>query len=396
MAPLLQIWRICGFGLRSMPSRLHLTAIGVFGVAGVSLVLVSMLAMSSGFRDVYRDAQANQRLLVLKQGASSELGSRLEGADVNAVTELIRAVQGPQAGVSAETYFITSLPRRNGAGDVNVPVRGVAAPGHALRPGFRLLSGRLNEPGRPELIVGSRAQRDYAGLELGASVRIGRDSWRVVGVFETEVGVANAEIWGDPALLQQTYDRGSSWQLVVAALSDDAARQALQRLVEADKRLSVKLMTEAEHYAAQSSRVTLLLEGVGTLVAAAMGVVALLVAVSSMQAAVAARRRELAVLRALGFRGLPIVLSVLLEAVLLATAGAAIGGAVAYGLLNGAELSTLNVGGSFTQVPFEVNVGWHTLWPAVFTAVLLGLLAGVLPALAALRGQASDALRRVG
>ena len=66
---------------------------------------------------------------------------------------------------------------------------------------------------------------------------------------------------------------------------------------------------------------------IGIVVGAIMAIGAMFGALNTMFAAVAARAREIATLRAIGFAGLPVVVAVMLETMLLALLGGLIGGA---------------------------------------------------------------------
>jgi putative ABC transport system permease protein len=392
MRVLRQIFAICLFNLRDLFTRLHLTGIGMIGVAGVSLVLVGLLSMADGFRAAFRSDGAVKRLILLRSGATSELSSRLTGAEVEAIRQAIRAVEGPSAKISPETYFVTSLARRDGTGEVNVPVRGISAEGMALRSGFRIVAGRMSIPGAHELLVGKRAVEEYGPLALGSALLIGRQRWQVVGVFETNGGVASSEIWGDPYLLQTAFDRGNAWQLVVTGLPRKESRFDIELQMSRDKRLQVRSEREDVYYAKQSRSLTLFIRLIGRLLSLAMGTIALFVVLSSMYAAVGARRREIAMLRVMGFSGLPILCSVIQEAVFLATTGGLLGGLLAYLAFNGRRLSTLNLSGSFTQIPFAVKVTSESLRSGIVLGIVIGILAGIAPALRAIRRSVASIL----
>ncbi len=391
MRLLRQTFTLCLFNLRDLFTRLHLTGIGILGVAGVTLVLVGMLSMTDGFRAAFRSDGAARRLLVLRDGSSSELSSRLTGTEVEAIRDAILAAEG-SAKISPETYFITNLPRRDGRGEVNVPVRGIGAQGMALRSRFRIVEGRMSVPGAHELLAGRRAAEEYSGLTLGSTIAIGRQHWQVVGVFETGGGLASSEIWGDPYLLQTAFDRGNAWQLVVTGLPRRESNFDIEQQLSRDKRLHVRAVREDRHYAQQSRSVASFIRIAGRLLSLAMGVIALLVVISSMYAAVAARQREIAILRAIGFGGFPILCSVFEEAVFLAASGGLLGGVLAFLAFDGRELSTLNLSGSFTQVPFAVQVTTTNLQSGVSLGIVIGILAGIGPAVRAVRSSVAATL----
>jgi putative ABC transport system permease protein len=106
---------------------------------------------------------------------------------------------------------------------------------------------------------------------------------------------------------------------------------------------------------------------------------------------VAARGKEIATLRAIGFGGSPVVVSVMTEALLLALAGAVLGALLAYLLFNNLSVATL--GQSFTQVVFSFKVTPALVSRGLLIAVCIGMLGGLLPALRAARVPVTVSLR---
>src|SRR5678815_4134717 len=95
-------------------------------------------------------------------------------------------------------------------------------------------------------------------------------------------------------------------------------------------------------------RLTRFIKVLGIVIGVIMGVGAVFGALNTMYAAVAGRAREIATMRALGFRGLPVVIAVMLETMLLALIGGLLGGAIAWLIFNGYTVSTLS--SNFSQV----------------------------------------------
>jgi putative ABC transport system permease protein len=115
-------------------------------------------------------------------------------------------------------------------------------------------------------------------------------------------------------------------------------------------------------------------------------------AVNTMYTAVATRTREIATLRALGFGGAPVVVSVLAESVALSIFGGLLGGSLAWTLLDGHQTTTLNWQ-SYTQVAFAFAVTPDLLVEGVVYAIAMGLAGGLLPAMHAARVPVAAALR---
>jgi putative ABC transport system permease protein len=125
-----------------------------------------------------------------------------------------------------------------------------------------------------------------------------------------------------------------------------------------------------------------------------MGLGAIFVAVNTMYSAVANRTREIATLRALGFGSVPVVISVLAEAALLAIIGGLIGGGLAWLGFDGYQTATMNWQ-SFSQVAFAFAVTPALLLQGLVYAVGIGLLAALLPAFRAARLPVVTALREL-
>jgi len=212
-----------------------------------------------------------------------------------------------------------------------------------------------------------------------------------VGTFTDGGSVAESEVWTDASVLQSANALGGAFQTVRVRLASPAAFQTFKDRLTADPRLNVNVLTERQFYAEQSSTLTGILRVAGTVLGILMGVGAVFGALNTMYAAVAGRSREIATMRAIGFRGLPVVMAVMLETMLLALLGGIIGGAIAWLLFNGYSVSTL--GSNFSQVMFQFKVSPELLWNGLKWALGIGLIGGLFPALRAARLPVTQALR---
>jgi putative ABC transport system permease protein len=156
----------------------------------------------------------------------------------------------------------------------------------------------------------------------------------------------------------------------------------------------VSAMRAPEYYGSQTETLQTIIRTIGGIIAILMGVGAVFGAVITMYTAVASRTREIATLRALGFGSIPVVFSVLVESALLAIVGGIIGGAVAWLAFNGYETATMNFQ-SFSQMVFKFSVTPKLLATALFYALIMGLIGGMLPAIRAARLPVVTALREL-
>jgi putative ABC transport system permease protein len=255
-----------------------------------------------------------------------------------------------------------------------------------------MIEGRRFEPGRNEVIVGAGAASAFAGLDVGQSFKVGQNTWQVVGIFTAEGSVAESEIWGDAAVIQPAYKRENNFQSIHVRLTSPEAFQEFKDSLTSNPQLKVKVARLSEFYAEQSQMLSTFITSMGVFIAGLMALGALFGALNTMYGAIAARTREIATLRALGFGSSPVVLSVLAESLVLALGGGAIGAAIAYFAFNGMQTSTMNWQ-TFSQVTFAFAVTPALLLQAVIWASVIGLLGGLFPAIRAARLPIANALR---
>lgn len=393
---LAQIGAVTAMNLRNMRERLGSTLVALVGVTGVVTVVVGVLSINEGFRAVLQEAGADDVAVVLRGGATDEMtsGFGLDQTRVIADAEQIaRDADGVLA--SSELYVIVEVPMKSTGTVANAPLRGVnatAAP--KLRQDFEITEGRMFTPGTFEIIVGRGAASQYAGLEVGKTLRSGTTSWLVVGHYRDRGSIAESEIWTDATVLQGAYNRGTSYQSVRARLTSPQAFQAFKDALTSDPRLNVRVFTERQYYEEQSRTLTLIVGSVGVVIAVLMGLGAVFAAVNTMYSAVSARAREIATLRALGFGAFPVVVSVLVEAALIGAAGGALGMAIAYFAFNGFQASTMNWS-SFSQITFAFAVTPQLAGQGLVYALALGLLGGLFPSIRAARQPIVRGLREL-
>jgi putative ABC transport system permease protein len=215
----------------------------------------------------------------------------------------------------------------------------------------------------------------------------------VVGIFASGGDVHESEIWADTEVAMSAFRRGG-FQSVTATLADvsDAGLTALKDSIARDRRLSISVLREPEYYAKQASVLGKLIDVLGYSVAVFMAIGATFGALNCMYSAIASRQVEIATLRAIGFGGAPVVVSVMIEALALALLGGAVGGALAYVYCDGASLSTLNFS-TFSQVAFDFRVTRGLLTKGLVWALVIGMAGGLLPAIRAARLPVTVALR---
>ncbi|WP_457096365.1 ABC transporter permease [Lysobacter sp. P5_B9] len=387
-----QITAITGLNLKSIPERWASSLVIVVGLAGVVAVFTALLAMAVGFESTLKANGRNDAAIILRGGSDTELNSGLS----RDTATLIKQAPGIRKGAdglpmaSSEVIVIAELVRKgdttNGA---NITVRGVQPEAFALRPQLKIVEGRAFKPGLRELIVGRGVTRQFQGAALGQTLRMRGSDWKVVGVFESGDS-HDSELWADAEVAQTTFGRGGFSSLLVQ-LDGDSSFQTLKDALKADPRMSVDVQREQDYYSAQTKQFRQQIGVLAGFVTLVMALGAIFAALNTMYAAVAARGKEIATLRAIGFGGLPVLASVMIESMVLSLIGGVLGAVIAYVLFNNFSVSTL--GQNFTQVVFAFKVTPGLVMTGLIIALVIGFFGGLMPAWRAARMPVTTALR---
>lgn len=382
-----QIVGITLMNLRNLPSRVGSSLVIVVGIAGVVGVLVGLLSMSVGFSEALESTGLPDRAIVLRDGSNGEMSSSISLEEFN----IVSSMEGISA-ASAELYVVADIPKRSTGTPANLVVRGMRQAGLVVRPEVEIVRGRAFVPGKGELLVGVKAASEFEGLDLGDEVDFRESRWTVVGHFTTGGSAYESEVWADLPVTQANFRRGGSMTSARVLLDDPAELDALRSRIQTDPRLDLAMESEAAFYAEQSASRAALINTFGYAVAVIMAIGAVFAALNTMYTAVSSRTVEIATLRALGFGNVPVVVSVMVEALGLALLGGVLGGLAVYVLFDGYQASTLN-NASFSQVVFDFAVTPDLLVRGLTWALVLGLVGGLFPAVRAARLPITTALR---
>jgi putative ABC transport system permease protein len=367
--------------------------VAVLGIAGTVGVFVAMLALARGFRATVVSSGLPQNAIVQQAGADAEMTSALIIDAVRIIEDAPQVVRsGSEPLVSPEVVVIAALPLRGTDSDANVQMRGVSPRVVAVRDNVRIVAGRLFQPGLYEIVVGQNAARAYAGLDMDAQVRIGPGTWTVVGLFDAGGSAFDSEIWADADVLNVNYQRPKGvFQSVTARLTSAQDFAAFEATLTRDPRLQVQATREPAYYEGQSRTVTTLITVLGGLVAIVMALGAILGALNTMYSAVSERSREIAVLRALGFRRRSIVASFLFESMVIAFVGGVLGCLLVLPV-NGITTGTINWQ-TFSHLSFAFRITPDLLLFGLVFALFMGVLGGLPPAIRAARANVATTLR---
>lgn len=380
------------YNIRSLIRRPGTSLTTALSIAFVVLTFVGMLALANGFRAALVSTGRADNVMLLRNGADAEISSgisREHAAILRGMPEVARTPDG-RAIATADVYVVVSKARVNGS-ETHMPVRGVGPEGTLVRDNVRIVEGRMFEAGRGEVIVGRGMVGRMRDVNIGDRLRFGAQDFTVVGHFEAGGGAFESEVWGDAESLMAVF-RGPVYQSVTLRLADTDGFDALKARIEGDPRLTLDVRRESTFFEEQSSMLSAVLRFMAFFVTIIMAVGAVFGAINTMDAMVAGRTREIALLQTLGFRPRSVLASFLLEAVFLAFVGGLLGCLLALPI-NGIRTSTTNWQ-SFGELTFAFRITPEILLQGLAFAVVMGFVGGLLPARRAAKMVVATGLRK--
>lgn len=393
MRSLRQIIAVVDLNMRSLPTRMGDSLVIVIGVAGVVGVLVSVLALGAGFARATAGSGSPDRAIVISQGSLAE---GLSSIPRDAVPNILSApgIAKDSAGApiaQAEVLAQVQVTRKGGDKPVSLALRGAGSNAFQLRPELHLIAGRMVRPGLREVIAGRNAQAQYAGLGIGSHLSFQNSDWTVVGIFaSTRPSLLESALLADANTLQSAFQR--SWfQSITVRLAGPKGLDELKRAVAADPTLKVDVQRESDYAAAQSSGINTALDYIGYFIGGMMAAGALFGALNTLYAVVSKRSLEIAQLRAIGFGALPVVISVLSEALLLSLAGALLGALIAWLLFDG-RMASMAPNALSAQMAVTMAVTPGLVLVGIIWGCVIGFAGGLLPAIRAGRQPVARAL----
>ena len=378
--------------VRNLAARRLTTALTAGGMALVVYVFATVLMLAAGLEQTLVATGSDDNVVVIRKGSQTEVQSgidRRQAAIVESLPGIATGADGRRL-VSKEPVVLISLPKRESGKPSNVVIRGVTPEGYALRPQVRIVDGRLPRPGTAEVIAGRSVANGFRGAGRDETVRFASRDWTVVGVFDAGRTGFDSEIWGDAEQMLQAFRR-LGFSSVIFRLADAARFDEMREAIEADPRLTLEAKRETRFYADQSEALSKFITYLGTAISVIFSIGAVLGAMITMYASVAARTGEIGTLRALGFSRGAILAAFLVESLLLGLVGGVVG-LLGASFMQAISISTMNFQ-TFAEVAFSFALTPGIVASSLGFALAMGFDGGFLPAARAARMKIVDALR---
>ena len=381
------------YNVRNVRTRWQVSVLAVIGIGLVVTVFVALMAMRTGFERALRSTGIEGNAMVVQRGSASELTSWVPLAHRNKIVVDARVATGKDGRplASPEIIVVGAMPRRSDGILTNVTIRGVTPRAFEVRGGIEIKQGRLFNPGLFEVVVGERIAQRISGLEIGAKIPIQRHDWTIVGTFASRGGAFESEVWGDLDTMAEPLRRTGGSSSLAVRLKDPATLDAFDNWIRDDPEMQLQAVEERKYYEDQAGGLSNTLLFLVRFVSFTMAIGAVFGAMNTLYAIVASRTREIGTLRALGFSRRSILLSFVVESVLLAMAGGALGCLLALPI-NGFSTASGQTP-SFSEVAFAFQVTPEILLRGLVFATIMGLVGGLLPAMRAARLPITRALR---
>jgi len=378
------------YNVRSLFVRKITTIATATGIAMVVFVFAAALMLGEGVDKALGTGGRSDTVIVLRKGSDAELSSGINNDLLGLLTGRPEIAQ--PNGMIGEFVMVITADRADGSGVSNVLIRATPKEGIGFRPEVQIVEGKLPTPGTNEVMVGKAITGRFKGIGLGGTFELRRNRpVKVVGVFDADGASYESEVWGDLDVIRTSLGRSGVVSSARLRLVSPSQFDAYRTAMEADKRLSVKVMREADYYKRQSEQTQSFLKKLGLIVAVLFSFAAMIGAAITMNGAVAHRSKEIGTLRALGFSRLAILISFLLEALMLSIIGGAVG-LVFVMLLTFAKFPVMNFQ-TFSEIviSFRATPG-VIIWALVFSSIM-GLIGGAIPAIRAALVSPVEAMR---
>jgi putative ABC transport system permease protein len=381
-------WVPIVYNLRSLGVRRWTTGVTAVGLALVVFAFTTVLMLATGVRETLKATGSAENAKIIRKGSQNEVQSGMLPEHLRLLSSAPETAMGKDGKplASPELLVIIFAERENGktAEDgTNLDVRGIGPTGLELHPP-RALEGRMFKPGTSEIVVGKKLAGRFKGMELGGQVRFARRDWTVVGIMDQGGSAYDSEIWGDIDQFMDAFARRPAFSSVTLRLKDKHDVAALKSRVENDPMLStLEVQPEVDYWAAQSEATAKFVNIVGLFVVIVFSFGAILGAMITMYAQVAARTREIGTLRALGFRRRAVLVSFVAESVILGLLAGAVGCAGA-SLMQLASFTTMNFQ-TFAEMTFKFHMSAGVVIASFVFAIVMGFAGGLLPAMRAAR-----------
>jgi putative ABC transport system permease protein len=355
----------------------------------VTFVFTTVLMLSSGVTETLVSSGDPMNAKVIRKGSQNEIQSGMLPDHLRMLSgapEVALAKDG-QPLVSSELTVLIFALKEGAKADTdgtNLTVRGLGPKGIEIHQPKKL-DGRMFTPGTSEIVLGRALAGRFQGATLGGAMKFARRDWQVVGIADNGGTAYDSEIWGDIEQMEDAFQRRPGYSSLTLRMKESKGIETLSARMAGDPQLnSLEVKNERDYWESQSKQFSMFVTFLGIFVAVIFSFAAILGAMITMYAQVAARTREIGTLRAIGFRRRAILLSFVLESILLGLVAGGLGTGIAFLAWSRVHLTTMNWQ-TFSEVTFKFHLSPGIAIASFIFAGVMGYAGGLLPAVRAAR-----------
>jgi putative ABC transport system permease protein len=379
-------WLLTVAAIHGIPQRLGTSLLTVISMLTVMAVLVAMLSLSEGLEEFFQADVRPDNVVVLSRGSHSTFDSSLGKSAFDKIRDtpgIRRDASGKPEAAATATLFINVVNQQNHRATVGLLA--VTPEWLTMNPAVRITQGRFFHPGVHELIVSERVRALFRRCKVGDEVRVRGTPWKVVGVYSSTYTLVQESAIGDADTVVAAFPQ-STYNTVNVVIESVDAIAKFRSTIGSDPTLAAVVKTQAQSNEDLIRSRRSLLDFISYFLGSLMGLGAACGALASLYASVDARTIEIATLRAIGFGGMPVVVSVLAEGLLLAIPAALLGAGIDWYLFNRHIVMA-------AQITFPMAVTTHLIGIALCWALAIALIGGILPSIRAARLPVAAAMR---
>jgi putative ABC transport system permease protein len=425
LAILLLIGKVpLGYNVQNLLVRWRTTLLTALAFTLVVSLLTVMLAFVNGMARLTEGSGHPENVIVLSDGATDESFSNMTYSDTADVERIAGVLTDPQGRplCSKEVYIIATQQRAASPGETPrrrfVQVRGIEDPIIASRVhGMELLPGGhwFSEAGVEQLpaheagkepetaiqaVLGEGVARELGHdfkkerLEVGDVFELGPRKWTVTGIMQSSGSTFGSEIWAKGSYVSQLYGKFVVSSLVLKTADATAARAVAEDVNTKFKKSALQAQVETDYYAKLTATNKQFL-GAIIFVTIIMAIGGIFGVMNTMFAAISQRKKDIGVLRILGYARWQVLVSFFLESLVIALVGGILGCALG-SLTNGwtaTSLVSAGQGGFGKTVVLRLVVNGNTLAAGLVLTLFMGGLGGLVPALTAMRLRPLESLK---
>ena len=380
------------YSMRNLRRRYTRTVMTCLGISLAVFASVIMMALSRGLYLRTSGTGEDSNILAISRNGQTVMFSSITDEEVvylSSLEGLAKNANG-DALVSAEIMHMSHV-EVEGMQTKRKPVciRGVRDVAYEVHKSLSVVEGTLPQK-EYDILIGDmvfvRLGVDKAALKPGMKLKFEGQDWNICGIFQAEGSLFESEMWVKEQTLKTVLRRTTDTFAVVKLESPEKATQATGMFSQAGAYEKYFKGWVERGYYKQFGKTADWIFWLSLVMVVSIVVAGALIGINTMYTAIMNRMQELGTLRVLGFRKFDILLSLVMESMLLAFIGGAIG------LAAGSFVN--NIPMKFSSGAFYMIVDTPVILAGIALSAFIGLSGAILPAIKALKVPIMEALRQ--